>query len=472
MKKSVLILLAVLCLGLSFTAHAEVLKEGPFTYQDNSDGTATITDYASSQVSEVVQIPGEIGGLTVTAIGDEAFERLESFNGNNSFIRRPNPCKIILPDSIRTIGAKAFSEAGLTEINIPDGVETIGPGAFAHCPFLRFIISADHPRFAVIDNALYNKAEKELLWYSSRLEAEKDLVIPEGIVSIGDYALASCYPDDDVSCTVVLPSTLKTIGNYAFTESMITIDGDFLPESLETIGAYAFLEAELNAKDKEGETLTIPATVTSLGEGCFQDTTYRVHPGQGMGNYLIFINIPTDSSLKVIPTNCFRESRYVIYLRTNSIERIEDYGFSTDYTSYDHGVVFPMKGDQIDYTIFENLTHVGRYGITASGRNSDKCVIAAAPDQALTAPLTVIPAHFEWRTTLPETATTIEARAYVKPVVDFYLHAGFTSIAPDAFAIGSTFVVEASSYAEAWAKENSFSYTVAGQEPDLSWLDQ
>lgn len=44
-------------------------------------------------------------------------------------------------------------------------------------------------------------------------------------------------------------------------------------------------------------------------------------------------------------------------------------------------------------------------------------------------------------------------------------------IAEDAFAIGSTFIVEPDSYALRWCKENGFGYKINGEKQDLDWLN-
>ena len=114
-----------------------------------------------------IYIPNMIDGYTVTAIGDEAFKR--DVMRRDGFGRPENDFETVsltIPDSIKSIGQKAFWNATLSEINLPDNVQSIGYGAFVGNPSIQFKISSKHPYFAVINGALYSKANKELLAYT------------------------------------------------------------------------------------------------------------------------------------------------------------------------------------------------------------------------------------------------------------------------------------------------------------------
>jgi hypothetical protein len=71
------------------------------------DGKVTITDYTGS--AAVVVIPGTLGGLPVTAIGERAFEDKQLTS-------------VTVPDSVTTIGNSAFSGNPLTSVTMPAGV--------------------------------------------------------------------------------------------------------------------------------------------------------------------------------------------------------------------------------------------------------------------------------------------------------------------------------------------------------------
>lgn len=101
-----------------------------YTYEENEDGTITITAYTGDE--EELVIPSEIDGKTVSAIGSGIFSPL---NGGNSTVK-----KITVPASVKTIGEEAFACAdALEEVYIEDGVTEIGELAFSGCMNLKKI---------------------------------------------------------------------------------------------------------------------------------------------------------------------------------------------------------------------------------------------------------------------------------------------------------------------------------------------
>lgn len=85
-----------------------------------TDGKVTITKYTGSD--DVFDIPAEIEGCPVIAIGDDAFYGCVSL------------ASVTIPDGIISIGGSAFHNCfGLMSITIPDSVTSIGDWAFNDC---------------------------------------------------------------------------------------------------------------------------------------------------------------------------------------------------------------------------------------------------------------------------------------------------------------------------------------------------
>jgi len=96
-----------------------VAKDQPFTYV-LENGKAIITGYTGDEVR--IEIPSEIDGYSVVAIGDRAFE-------NHLRLRSAH-----LPDSVCAIGWFSFSGCiALEAVSVPASVESIGYGAFQNC---------------------------------------------------------------------------------------------------------------------------------------------------------------------------------------------------------------------------------------------------------------------------------------------------------------------------------------------------
>lgn len=97
---------------------------------------------------------------------------------------------------LTTIDSSTFrGQTEISTIHIGSDVTEISSGAFRNLMRLRSItVSESNPFYASYSNCLYNKEMTQLLCYPAALPGA---VIPESVVSIGDYALYG------------LPSTLK-----------------------------------------------------------------------------------------------------------------------------------------------------------------------------------------------------------------------------------------------------------------------
>lgn len=121
------------------------LISGDFKYVDLEDDTVSITGYIGSSASVV--IPKSIGGKTVSSIGRFAFKDNKEITGisfaTNSGVSEigyaafwscSNLSRVVLPNSLISIGEYAFYECAIKSIDIPNGVTTIGKSAFYFCP--------------------------------------------------------------------------------------------------------------------------------------------------------------------------------------------------------------------------------------------------------------------------------------------------------------------------------------------------
>ena len=85
------------------------------------------------------------------------------------------------------------------------------------------------------------------------------VVLPDTITSISDYAFTNCKNLE----TINIPSGVTSIGNYAFS-GCTSLKAINLPNSLTSIGYYAFQQAGLEA-------ITLPESIESLGFACFAE---------------------------------------------------------------------------------------------------------------------------------------------------------------------------------------------------------
>jgi hypothetical protein len=176
--------------------------------------------------------------------------------------------KVIIPDSVITIGDDAFSESGITSIIIPNSVTTIGEGVFSECNLTSIVIPdsvisigerafyiCSNLRSLHIGNAVISIGERAF----SNCPFDR-LVIPDSVTTIGESAFVGCAHTK----TLQLGSSLKTIGSAAFYDCYDIVEV-IIPDSVTSIGNAAF--------DTCGsmKSLTIGKSLKTIGSSVFSD---------------------------------------------------------------------------------------------------------------------------------------------------------------------------------------------------------
>ncbi|MGN0635291.1 MAG: leucine-rich repeat protein [Acutalibacteraceae bacterium] len=158
MKKTLLKILAlVMTAVLAFTiVHFAVMgnntpSDTAFTFAVQDDGSAVLTGSADA-LSGAVVLPAEIGGYTVTGIGENAFQDCTDVTafflpdtitsiGDYAFENCIAMAQILLPESLVSIGAGAFWNCdSLVSVTVPATVTSIGSCAFYKCDALQSVI--------------------------------------------------------------------------------------------------------------------------------------------------------------------------------------------------------------------------------------------------------------------------------------------------------------------------------------------
>ena len=185
---------------------------------------------------------------SVTSIGDWAFYDCRSLTSieipdsvtsidMGAFYSCSSLMSIEIPNSVTSIGSSAFSScSGLTSVVIPDSVTSIGKYAFRDCSSLHNVYIEDLTAWCNISfgNELANP-----LYYVKNLylngETMTNLVIPNGVTSIGDYAFSYC----NSLTSVVIPDSVTSIGDSAFyyCSSLTSL---VMPDNVTSIGDWAF----------------------------------------------------------------------------------------------------------------------------------------------------------------------------------------------------------------------------------------
>ena len=188
-------------------------------------------------------------GEEVTSIGDYAFSHCSGLT------------TVDIPNSVTSIGKFAFEFcSGMTSINIPNSVTSIGSGAFDFCSGLKKVIVPDLAAWCNISfdgdaaNPLY--CAKHI--YSDENTEITDLVIPNSVTSIGDWAFSGCTG----LTSVTIPNNVTKIGSGAF-QNCSSLTSVNIPNSVTSIGSYAFDECS------GLKSVSIPNSVTTIGDDAF-----------------------------------------------------------------------------------------------------------------------------------------------------------------------------------------------------------
>ncbi len=473
MKKILAAVLACMLLLTAIPAMADnVRTSGLYTYEIKGNGTIEITKYKWAESSGDIYVPNMIDGYVVSSIGDNAFNPEYNYPDVASYERAFYTSKAVgvtLPDSVKSIGNFAFMDANLSSINIPASVQHIGDGAFINCTGIQFKVAPNHSYFAEIDGVLYQKQQKELV----AAPISTSISIPEGIVSIQNYALykssiellmsADGYISTSFTINLSLPSSLKTIGDHAFEGRRLKGDGNLLPANLVSIGTSAFEGCRL-------ESFEIPASVTSIGQRAFANV--------GNVNYAEIITIPADSQLTSIPDEAFLNIPHKVIIKSSNITEVGSYAFAglKDVLVNAYSVSYSVKID-ISESALSKIKTWGDYAFYSDTSRSKGTTILNAAEILETLEIneevTFLPAGFNLLINIPQHVVEIKSKAFTEyvDVVDYYLPSTVKKIATNAFPKGSTFIVDAGSYAELWCSENGFGYSIEGQQDDYSWLN-
>ena len=180
-SKMIGMLAVLLALFVMVGAAEEEKKSGNLRYVLEGDG-ATITGYVKEPRGNM-KIPGKVGKYAVTSIGADAF----------------------------------WGCLDLTGVTLPASVTSIRGNPFELCNITSFSVAAKNPVFESVEGVLFDKQRKKLVLYPKAKKGD-EYAIPDGVVSIGESAFASCN-----KTSVTIPESVTSIGDFAFDGCDITM---------------------------------------------------------------------------------------------------------------------------------------------------------------------------------------------------------------------------------------------------------
>lgn len=165
---------------MSEVQEGESFTKGDYSYTETENGSITITDYSGS--GGKADIASAFAGENVVAIGSEAFAT-GTWNAEHNLEGKNAVSSVILPDTVKSIGAAAFKGCeGLTQVTFEGDnpqLEVIGKEAFSECIGLTVI---------TMPETLTSLGEKAFYSCSTL----KEIVIPSKVAGIANQTFALC----------------------------------------------------------------------------------------------------------------------------------------------------------------------------------------------------------------------------------------------------------------------------------------
>ena len=284
----------LLAAALSFAwgLRADTATFDGYTYTYSvTDGKATIgssnawTTAVSPKPTGHVVVPSSLGGFPVVGIGKRAFSScfiLEGVTipegvtaiGEDAFAYCYKLEDVTIPEGVVAIGEYAFVHCSKLEgVTIPESVTTIGQYAFQRCRGLKSVHISDLAKWCQIK---FGNSDANPLYQAHELylngEHVTELVISEGVTSIGAYAFVGCSGLTGVT----IPDGVTTIGAGAFLGCNGLMEL-LLPGSIVRIDSSAFSGCSGLTE------VEIPHGVKAIGGSVFSDcsnlTKITVEPG-------------------------------------------------------------------------------------------------------------------------------------------------------------------------------------------------
>ena len=440
-----------------------------------SDGSVTsIGDYAFYYCDSLtsITIPD-----SVTSIGDSAFRNCDALTsitipnsvtsiGEYAFAYCDSLTSITIPDSVASIGSAAFRECtSLTSVTIGDSVTSIGSSAFSGCDrlvevynksslgitvgsssygyvgyYAKHVYTEENDSWLTdTENGFRFLYDGETGYLVAYLGNETELTLPESFIAhdgtevtsyqIYDYAF---YGRNDLT-SVTIGTSVIDIGRYAFQNCSAEIVWGDAPVITE-IGDYAFA-------DYAGTNITIPDSVTSIGDsafrGCTSLTSITIPDSVTSIELAAFAYCSSLERLTVAPGNpvyrstgnCIIETETGTLIQGCNNSVIPTDGSVTSIGSY----AFSGCGSLTSITIPDSVTSIGAYAFYSC----DSLTSIVIPDSVTS----IGEDAFAWCTsltaiTIPDSVTSIGGSAFYNctSLTSITIGNGVTSIGDYAFS--------------------------------------
>ncbi len=268
-------------LTLMLLAACATTAQAQFTFTTNN-GALTIKSYTGT--GTVLTVPSETNGYPITGIGAGAFLRQSTLTrvilpdsivtiGDSAFASCFSLVNLNFPTNLASMGATVFNGCLLTNVALPRSMTNIAPAAFVGCTTLEQItVDPLNAYYSDLDGVLFNKSQTALIQFPARRTG--NYIVPGTVGNIGDHA----FSDSDLQ-HIDCPAGITNLGTRAFYNAGALTNFD-IPDAVTTIGDYAFSGC------RSLRAISIPDGVTNIGSYTFSgcSSLTNLHFGAGLAS--------------------------------------------------------------------------------------------------------------------------------------------------------------------------------------------
>ena len=292
------------------------------------DRASVLTNSSDSKVEKTVEEENRKRLDYFKELNDSGASRIEIPEGmtvidDNAFKNNTKLKEVILPSTLKSIGISAFEGTSLSKIELPYSLTYIGNNAFANIKTLTEV-------------TIPKSVETASHAFSGDVNLKK-VIFEDGIVTIPSGILNNTGLEE-----IVLPSSVKTIGSYAFSNNKSL-------EKINLLDGVRQIEEGAFSGNSKLSVVELPETLTEISRYVFSDTPSLTH-----------INLP--SGITNIGTGAFEHSGLTSIELPKELTEIGYYAFSQTHLSE---IYLPKKLNSLGINAFSNIDTLKKVTVTS-----------------------------------------------------------------------------------------------------------
>lgn len=305
--------------------NANALVKGNTFTRDNITYRVTFMDKAHDGLPERYEV--EVASSTKTGavtIPNKVYDLDNQYNftvsGIGNACTMPSTTSVVLPSTIKRIGANVFAKSNITSITIPKGTDDISDGAFAQMSKLTEIkVESGNTKFSAADGVLYeNRTGGKYLKSYPVAKAGTSFSVPNDVygVAVNAFQLAANLTRIEIPASVKDLATSKEANSFTSADKLKEIKVD--------AGNTAYKDVDGVVLTKDGKTLvTYPHDKWGTIDANY-DAPASIDPTHAMlkGNYY---KIP--DGVETIAKGAFAQVRNVTVIKLNNVKTLEEGAF-------------------------------------------------------------------------------------------------------------------------------------------------